>query len=83
MPKVPFIRHTHACIGPVASCLWVDEALESQLYLDGIVTVVDAKHITRHIDTRRQETGTSGDLILTTGPPLGHPPTPTNARKNT
>jgi G3E family GTPase len=39
--------------GPVASCLWVDEALESQLYLDGIVTVVDAKHIARHIGKRR------------------------------
>lgn len=33
----------------MASCLWVDEELESQLYLDGIVTVVDAKHIPRHI----------------------------------
>jgi G3E family GTPase len=38
--------------GPVASCLWVDEELESQLQLDGIVTVVDAKHIGRHLVRR-------------------------------
>lgn len=36
-------------IGPVASCLWVDDELESPLRLDGIVTVVDAKHIDRHL----------------------------------
>lgn len=40
--------------GPVASCLWVDDELESQLKLDGIVTVVDAKHIGRHLRRRRQ-----------------------------
>lgn len=41
--------------GPVASCLWVDEELESQLRLDGIVTVVDAKYISRHIHRGGQE----------------------------
>ena len=41
--------------GPVASCLWVDEELESQLRLDGIVTVVDAKHIGRHLRRREQQ----------------------------
>ncbi|GAB5031611.1 cobw domain-containing protein [Nannochloropsis oceanica] len=41
--------------GPVASCLWVDEELESQLRLDGIVTVVDAKHIGRHLRRRQQQ----------------------------
>lgn len=40
--------------GPVASCLWVDDELESQLKLDGIVTVVDAKHIGRHLRRRQQ-----------------------------
>ncbi len=44
--------HSLHLSGPVASCLWVDEALESQLFLDGIVTVVDAKHIARHIGHR-------------------------------
>lgn len=45
----------------MASCLWVDEAIESQLYLDGIVCVVDAKHISRHIDTRRHDIAGDGD----------------------
>ena len=31
--------------GPVAAAFWVDDALESPLRLDGIITVVDAKHI--------------------------------------
>ncbi|CAM9539195.1 unnamed protein product, partial [Choristocarpus tenellus] len=35
--------------GPVASMFWLDEALESALRLDGIVTVVDAKNIWRHL----------------------------------
>ena len=42
--------HLSPSKGPVASCLWVDEELESQLQLDGIVTVVDAKHFGRHLD---------------------------------
>lgn len=37
-------------LGPVASCLWVDEMLESALVLDGIVTVIDAKHFHRQLD---------------------------------
>ena len=36
--------------GPLASTFWVDEALECRLRLDGIVTVVDAKHVMRHLD---------------------------------
>ena len=31
--------------GPIASVFWLDEALESRLKLDGIVTLVDGKHI--------------------------------------
>lgn len=37
--------------GPVAASLWLDDALESPLRLDGIVTVVDAQHAARHLDT--------------------------------
>jgi G3E family GTPase len=37
--------------GPVAASLWLDDALESPLQLDGIVTVVDAQHGPRHLDT--------------------------------
>jgi G3E family GTPase len=31
--------------GPIASVFWLDDALESRLRLDGIVTLVDGKHI--------------------------------------
>jgi hypothetical protein len=33
--------------GPLATSLWLDEELESSLYLDGIVAVVDAKYFLR------------------------------------
>lgn len=41
--------------GPIASIFWLDEQLESQLRLDGIVTLVDAKHI----EMQLRETGKS------------------------
>lgn len=31
--------------GPIASLFWLDDALESRLRLDGVVTIVDAYHI--------------------------------------
>eukprot|EP00835_Amoeboradix_gromovi_P006588 NODE_805_length_4084_cov_0.520703.p3 type:complete len:125 gc:universal NODE_805_length_4084_cov_0.520703:3564-3190(-) len=34
--------------GPIANDLWVDEALESSVRLDGIVTVVDALNFDKH-----------------------------------
>ena len=37
---------------PVASIFWMDEELGSDIYLDGIVTVVDAKH---GLDNLREE----------------------------
>jgi G3E family GTPase len=36
--------------GPVAQTFFVDDEMQSQMKLDGIVTVVDAKHIWQHID---------------------------------
>jgi G3E family GTPase len=35
--------------GPVAETFWLDEELESPLQLDGIVTLVDAQHLSRHL----------------------------------
>ena len=35
--------------GPLASMFWVDDALESRLKLDGIVTLVDCKHVHLHV----------------------------------
>ncbi|EGC29726.1 hypothetical protein DICPUDRAFT_58645 [Dictyostelium purpureum] len=36
--------------GQISSSLWVDEELESPIYLDGIITLVDAKHVEKHIE---------------------------------
>ncbi|MEM7534277.1 MAG: GTP-binding protein, partial [Chloroflexota bacterium] len=36
--------------GPVAQTFFMDEEMQSQLSLDGVVTFVDAKHILQHID---------------------------------
>jgi G3E family GTPase len=36
--------------GPVAQTFFVDDEMQSRLKLDGIVTLVDAKHVWQHID---------------------------------
>jgi len=41
--------------GPVASIFWLDEELGSDLYLDGIVTLVDAKHCLAQVSEERPE----------------------------
>lgn len=33
--------------GPIASIFWMDDDLGSDIYLDGIVTLVDAKYISQ------------------------------------
>jgi G3E family GTPase len=40
--------------GPVAQTFFVDDELHQKLRLDGIVTVVDAYHVGRHIDTANE-----------------------------
>ena len=40
--------------GPVAQTFVVDEYLKRKVRLDGIVTVVDAKHVWLHIDEREE-----------------------------
>jgi G3E family GTPase len=37
--------------GPVAQTFFVDDEMQSKMQLDGIVTVVDARHVWQHIDT--------------------------------
>ena len=37
--------------GPIASVFWLDEALESRLALNGIVTLIDALHIHQQLET--------------------------------
>ena len=52
--------------GPVAQTFFMDAEMQSQLELDGIVTVVDAKHIWQHIDESNEakEQIAFGDVIL-------------------
>jgi G3E family GTPase len=52
--------------GPVAQTFFVDDEMQSQLQLDGIVTLVDAKHIWEHIDDadEAKEQIAFADIIL-------------------
>ncbi|HIA69020.1 TPA: GTP-binding protein [Candidatus Poribacteria bacterium] len=52
--------------GPVAQTFFMDTEMQSQLELDGIVTVVDAKHIWQHIDDSDEikEQIAFGDVVL-------------------
>lgn len=40
--------------GPIASVFWLDDALESRLKLDGIVTLVDAGHVLQQLETTEE-----------------------------
>ncbi len=51
--------------GPVAQTFFVDDEMQGKLRLDGIVTVVDAKHVWQHFDTDEvQEQIAFADVIL-------------------
>jgi G3E family GTPase len=52
--------------GPVAQTFFVDEAVREQFRLDGIVTLVDARHVGQHIDdsSECQEQIAFADRIL-------------------
>ncbi|RUS77597.1 hypothetical protein EGW08_014636 [Elysia chlorotica] len=41
--------------GPIASIFWLDEELCSDVYLDGIIVMVDAKFCERHIDEKKED----------------------------
>ena len=48
---------------PVAQTFFVDDNIVERYKLDGIITVVDAKHITQHIDEEKPE-GVENELSL-------------------
>ena len=52
--------------GPVAQTFFMDDEMQSQLYLDAIVTVVDAHHVWQHLDDTPevQEQIAFADVIL-------------------
>jgi G3E family GTPase len=68
--------------GNIAPLFWVDEGLGSTIYLDGIVTLVDAKNILKCLDAPTQEElpteghevhdGHSGPLMSTAHLQISH-----------
>jgi G3E family GTPase len=50
--------------GPIASIFWLDDALESRLRLDGIVTCVDARNIKMQLsETSSKQNSAHGDML--------------------
>ncbi|CAG8679015.1 11858_t:CDS:2, partial [Funneliformis caledonium] len=41
--------------GPIASMFWLDDELGSDLYLDGIITLVDAKYIQQYLSEKKKD----------------------------
>lgn len=41
--------------GPLANQLWLDSELESSIYLDSILTLVDAKHFSQALDEKKPD----------------------------
>jgi G3E family GTPase len=41
--------------GPIASMFWLDDELQSNVYLDGIITVVDSKYIMQYLDEQKPD----------------------------
>jgi G3E family GTPase len=67
--------------GPIAAVFWLDDALESRLRLDGIVTLVDAHHIQLQLEETEEASQQIAyadrllvnkiDLVQATGAPNG------------
>lgn len=71
---MPFSCSLRSCSflqGPVASVFWLDDALESALRLDSIVTLVDAKNFARQL--RRVPEDGDGDGIGAAPHSAGNP----------
>lgn len=64
--------------GNLAPLFWVDEGLGSTIYLDGIVTLIDAKNILKSLDDPVKETvqedehGHGGPLLTTAHLQISH-----------
>ncbi|TAQ84400.1 hypothetical protein B7494_g7267 [Chlorociboria aeruginascens] len=62
--------------GNLAPLFWVDEGLGSTIYLDGIVTLIDAKNILKSLDEPVQETiqhdGHQGPVLTTAHLQISH-----------
>ncbi|XP_064607413.1 zinc-regulated GTPase metalloprotein activator 1-like [Liolophura sinensis] len=45
--------------GPIASMFWLDEELCSDVFLDGLITMVDSKHCHQHLDKEEDDGSTN------------------------
>ncbi|XP_048761671.2 zinc-regulated GTPase metalloprotein activator 1-like isoform X2 [Ostrea edulis] len=45
--------------GPIASIFWLDEELCSEIFLDGVITMVDAKYCMQHLQEIKQDGSTN------------------------
>lgn len=48
--------------GPIANMFWLDDALASTIYLDGIITVLDAQSIIERLDDTNNESLTTASI---------------------
>ena len=49
----------------IASTFWVDDGMEIDMTLDAIVTVIDAKHLDRHLSTSDVQEAASSHKVRT------------------
>lgn len=56
------LTFTYLSSGPIASMFWLDEALCSDLYLDGIITVVDSKFCLKQINKNAHDAPTQREF---------------------
>lgn len=50
--------------GPIAKMFWQDEGLNSNVYIDGIITVLDSEHIARCLDDINEQTHWHGEQVI-------------------
>jgi G3E family GTPase len=49
--------------GPIASMFWLDEGLGSDIMLDGIITIVDAKYCMKQLDEIKEDTSCINEAV--------------------
>ncbi|GAV48942.1 hypothetical protein ZYGR_0N03470 [Zygosaccharomyces rouxii] len=49
---------------PIAKMFWQDEGLNSNVYIDGIITVLDCEHIVKCLDDVSEQTHWHGDQVV-------------------